>query len=212
MPLAGRKARAMTQSSQKFLARNRPPRVHIEYEVETYGSQASVQLPFVMAVLADLSGRAGRAAVSGQADPSADDLAQRRFVDIDADTFDQRMQALSPRVAFSVPDTLGGGGQLSVDLCFHSIEDFSPAAVASKVGALRALLHARTQLANLQTYIDGKTGAEELVCRLLRDPQWLQALAQRRPPPPAAPPLPSPQSPQSPQSAQSPPAGAQPGD
>lgn len=198
MPLAGRKARAMTQSSQKFLARNRPPRVHIEYEVETYGSQASVQLPFVMAVLADLSGQAGHAS------RAADDLGQRRLVDIDADNFDQRMQALSPRVAFSVPDTLGGGGQLSVDLCFHSIEDFSPAAVASKVGALRALLHARTQLANLQTYIDGKSGAEELVFRLLRDPQWLQALAQRRGSPPAAP-LPAPSS--APASA---PAGEQP--
>ena len=204
MPLAGRKARAMTQSSQKFLARNRPPRVHIEYEVETYGSQASVQLPFVMAVLADLSGQAGRAAASVQAGAGADDLGQRRFVDIDADTFDQRMRALSPRVAFSVPDTLGGSGQMSVDLCFHSIEDFSPAAVASKVGALRALLHARTQLANLQTYIDGKSGAEELVFRLLRDPQWLQALAQRRGSPPAAP-LPAPSS--APASA---PAGEQP--
>ena len=209
MPLAGRKARAMTQSSQKFLARNRPPRVHIEYEVETYGSQASVQLPFVMAVLADLSGQAGRAAASVQAGAGADDLGQRRFVDIDADTFDQRMRALSPRVAFSVPDTLGGSGQMSVDLCFHSIEDFSPAAVASKVGALRALLHARTQLANLQTYIDGKTGAEELVCRLLRDPQWLRALAQRGPPAPAAAPAAVPAAPPLP-APPSAPAGAQP--
>lgn len=193
----------MTQSSQKFLARNRPPRVQIEYEVETYGSRTSVQLPFVMAVLADLSGQAGRA---------VDDLGQRRFVDIDVDNFDQRMKALCPRVAFSVPDTLGGTGQLSVDLCFQSIDDFSPAAVASKVGALRALLHARTLLANLQTFIDGKAGAEALVCRLLRDPQWLQALAQRRSAAPSPPPSPPPAPPASPHPPLPAPAAAQRGD
>jgi type VI secretion system protein ImpB len=159
----------MNQSSQKFIARNRAPRVQIEYDVETYGSEKKVQLPFVMAVLADLAGRSERRIA---------DVAQRRFADIDVDNFDERVKALAPRVCFSVPNTLGGEGQLSVDLSFEAMEDFSPAAVASKVGALQYLLRARTQLANLQTYMDGKSGAEELVRQLLRDPEMLRALAQ----------------------------------
>ena len=167
----------MNQSSQKFIARNRAPRVQIEYDVETYGSEKKVQLPFVMAVLADLAGRSERRIA---------DVAQRRFADIDVDNFDERVKALAPRVCFTVPNTLGGEGQLSVDLSFEAMEDFSPAAVASKVGALQYLLRARTQLANLQTYMDGKSGAEELVRQLLRDPEMLRALAQL-PAPDAAP-------------------------
>ena len=159
----------MSQSSQKFIARNRAPRVQIEYDVETYGSEKKVQLPFVMAVLADLAGRSQR---------RIPDVAQRRFAEIDVDNFDERVKALAPRVCFTVPNTLGGEGQLSVDLSFEAMEDFSPAAVASKVGALQYLLRARTQLANLQTYMDGKSGAEELVRQLLRDPEMLRALAQ----------------------------------
>ena len=164
----------MNASSQKFIARNRAPRVQIEYDVETYGSEKKVQLPFVMAVLADLS---------GQSSHRIADVAQRRFADIDIDNFDERMKALAPRVAFTVPNTLGGDGRLAVDMSFESIEDFSPAAVATKVDALRRLLHARTLLANLQTYMDGKSGAEELVRRLLADPQLMRELARRAPPP-----------------------------
>ena len=168
----------MNQSSQKFIARNRPPRVQIEYEVETYGSEKKVQLPFVMAVLADLSGKSER---------RVDDVAQRRFADIDVDNFDERVKALAPRVAFTVPNTLGGEGQLAIDLSFEAMEDFSPAAVAAKVGALQYLLRARTQLANLQTYMDGKSGAEEGVRQLLRDPAMLRTLAQLPPPAPPEP-------------------------
>lgn len=159
----------MSQSSQKFIARNRAPRVQIEYDVETYGSEKKVQLPFVMAVLADLSGKSER---------RIPDVAQRRFAEIDIDNFDERVKALAPRVAFTVPNTLSGQGQLAVDLSFEAMEDFSPAAIASKVEALQYLLRARTQLANLQTYMDGKSGAEELVRHLLRDPATLRALAQ----------------------------------
>jgi type VI secretion system protein ImpB len=173
----------MNQSSQKFIARNRPPRVQIEYDVETYGSEKKVQLPFVMAVLADLSGKSERRVA---------DVAQRRFADIDVDNFDERVKALAPRVAFSVPNTLGGEGQLCIDLSFEAMEDFSPAAVAAKVEPLRYLLRARTQLANLQTYMDGKSGAEERVRQLLRDPAMLRTLAQLPPPAPAAPPAPQP--------------------
>src|SRR4051794_14927805 len=141
-------------SSQKFIARNRAPRVQIEYDVEVYGSEKKVELPFVMGVLADLSGKPVEPLPA---------VADRRFLDIDIDNFDERMKAIRPRVAFAVANTLTGEGQMIVDMTFESIEDFSPAAVARKVEPLRQLLEARTQLANLQTYMDGKSGAESLV-------------------------------------------------
>jgi type VI secretion system protein ImpB len=155
-------------SSQKFIARNRAPRVQIEYDVELYGAEKKVQLPFVMGVLADLSGK--------PAEPLPP-VADRKFLEIDVDNFDSRMKALKPRAAFQVPNTLTGEGNLSVELTFESMDDFSPAAVAGKVDALNKLLEARKQLANLITYMDGKTGAEELVAKLLQDPALLQTLA-----------------------------------
>src|SRR5438132_6697691 len=145
-------------SSQKFIARNRAPRVQIEYEVEVYGSQKKIELPFVMGVMADLSGK--------PADPLPP-VADRKFLEIDIDNFDDRMKAAKPRVAFRVPNTLTGEGNLSVDITFENMEDFSPAAVARKVGALQQLLQARTELSNLMTYMDGKSGAEELLTKLL---------------------------------------------
>ncbi len=155
-------------SSQKFIARNRAPRVQIEYDVEVYGAEKKVQLPFVMGVLSDLSG-----------DPSEPlpPVAERKLLEIDADNFDERMKAMKPRVSFRVPNTLTGEGELSVDMTFDSLDDFSPAAVARKVDALNKLLEARTQLSNLITYMDGKTGAEELIAKVLNDPALLQALA-----------------------------------
>jgi type VI secretion system protein ImpB len=155
-------------SSQKFIARNRAPRVQIEYDVELYGAEKKIQLPFVMGVFADLSGKP-----SEPLPPVAD----RKFLDIDVDNFDSRMKALKPRAAFQVPNTLTGEGNLNVELTFDSMDDFSPAAVARKVDALSKLLEARQQLANLITYMDGKTGAEELVSRLLQDPALLETLA-----------------------------------
>jgi type VI secretion system protein ImpB len=157
-----------SNSSQKLIGRNRAPRVQIEYDVEIYGSEKKVELPFVMGVLADLSGK--------PVEPLAA-VADRRFLDIDIDNFDERMKAIKPRVAFAVSNTLTGNGQLLVDMTFESIEDFSPAAVARKVEPLRQLLDARTQLANLQTYMDGKSGAEALVNKLLADPTLLKTLA-----------------------------------
>jgi len=156
------------QSSQKFIARNRAPRVQIEYDVELYGAEKKIQLPFVMGVLADLSGK--------PAEPLPP-VADRKFLEIDVDNFDSRMKAIAPRLAFQVPNTLTGQGNLNVELKFESMDDFSPAAVARKVDALRKLLEARQELANLITYMDGKTGAEELVARVLQDPALLQTLA-----------------------------------
>jgi type VI secretion system protein ImpB len=87
---------------------------------------------------------------------------------------------MKPRVAFSVPNTLTGEGNLQVDLTFESMDDFSPAAVARKVDALNKLLEARSQLANLITYMDGKAGAEELIARVLNDPALLKTLVESR--------------------------------
>ena len=160
-------------SSQKFIARNRAPRVQIEYDVELYGAEKKIQLPFVMGVLADLSGK--------PAEPLPP-VADRKFLDIDVDNFDSRMKALKPRAAFQVPNTLTGEGNINVELTFESMDDFSPAAVASKVDALNKLLEARQQLANLITYMDGKSGAEELVSQLLQDPTLLKTLASTKNP------------------------------
>ena len=157
-----------SNSSQKFIARNRAPRVQIEYDLEVYGAEKKVQLPFVMGVMADLSGK------SAEPLPA---VADRKFLTIDMDNFGDRMKAIKPRVAYRVPNTLTGEGDLSVDITFESMEDFSPAAVAKKVAGLDKLLEARTELSNLLTYMDGKAGAEQLITKLLGDPTLLQTLA-----------------------------------
>ena len=161
------------ESSQKFIARNRAPRVQIEYDVEVYGAEKKVQLPFVMGVLADLSGKPAEALPP---------VADRKFLEIDVDNFDSRMKGIKPRVAFAVPNTLTGEGNLNVELTFDSMDDFTPAAVARKVDALNKLLETRQQLSNLITYMDGKSGAEELVSKLLQDPALLQTLAASKKP------------------------------
>ncbi|MGU7784995.1 type VI secretion system contractile sheath small subunit [Burkholderia sp. PU8-34] len=157
-------------SGQKFIARNRAPRVQIEYDVETYGAERKVQLPFVMGVMADLAGR--------RAEPLPD-LADRKFLEIDVDNFDERMKSVAPRVAFQVPNTLSGDGMLSVDMTFERIDDFSPAAIARNVDALRKLLDARTELSNLLSYMDGKHGAEQLIEQAINDPELLKALVRQ---------------------------------
>ncbi len=164
------------RSSQKFIAGNRAPRVQIEYDVELYGAEKQIELPFVMGVMADLSGKPAEAL------PGVQD---RKFMEIDVDNFDERLKACKPRVAFQVPNTLTGQGNINVEMTFESMDDFSPAAVARKVDALNQLLTARTQLANLLTYMDGKSGAEELVAKLLNDPSLLKAVSAT--PKPAAP-------------------------
>jgi type VI secretion system protein ImpB len=163
-------------SSQKFIARNRAPRVQIEYDVEVYGAQKKIQLPFVMGVMADLSGKPKEALPN---------VVDRKFLEISTDNFDDRLKAMKPRVAYQVPNTLTGEGNISVDITFESLDDFSPAAIASKVDALNQLVQARNQLKNLVTYMDGKTGAEELLAKILKDPALLQAIASA--PPPAEP-------------------------
>ncbi len=158
----------MAQSSQKFIARNRAPRVQIEYDVELYGAEKKIQVPFVLGVMSDLSGKPAEALPP---------VADRKFLEIDVDNFDSRMKSMKPRVAFQVPNTLNGEGNLSVELTFENIDDFSPAAVARKVDALGQLLTARQQLSNLITYMDGKSGAEDLIAKVLKDPALLATLS-----------------------------------
>lgn len=156
------------QSSQKFIQRNRPPRVQIEYDLELYGSMKKVNLPFVVGVMSDLSGKPAE---------ELPGVADRKLVEVDIDNFDKTLKATKPRVAFQVPNALTGQGNMQVDITFESMDDFAPAAVARKVEALRKLLEARTQLENLLTYMDGKDKAEDLIARLLKDEALLRALA-----------------------------------
>ena len=146
-------------------------RVNIKYEVETGGAKEVIDLPFVMGVMADLS---------GQRDPKAEmkSIENRKFEEFTQENFDNKLKAIRPRVAFQVPNALSNDGQnLNVELKFESMDDFSPAAIARKVDSLKKLLEARTELSNLLSYMDGKTGAEELIARVLKDPALLESLA-----------------------------------
>lgn len=156
--------------SQKFIARNRAPRVQIEYDVELYGAEKKVQLPFVMGVFADLSGNAGK---------ELPQVADRKLVEFSVDNFDDRLKAIEPRVQMEVPNTLTGEGSMKLDMSFESLSDFEPGAIARKIEPLRQLLEARMQLANLITYMDGKSGAEELVGKILNDPALMKSLAEK---------------------------------
>ena len=138
--------------------------------METYGSEKKVQLPFVMGVLADLSGNPSE---------PLEDVADRKFLETDIDNFDDRLKSMKPRAAFQVDNTLTGEGSLNVDLTFESMDDFTPGQIAKRVEPLNKLLNARTQLAQLVTYMDGKAGAEELVSRLINDPELLKELAEK---------------------------------
>jgi type VI secretion system protein ImpB len=161
----------MAKSGQRFIKENRAPRVHIEYEVETYGARQKVELPFVMGVMSDLS---GKSTVEKKT------LDKRDFAEFDMDNFEQRMEAIAPRAVFQVDNTLTGEGKMGVDLTFKSMEDFSPGAVAKKVPALAKLLDARQELNDLLAYMDGKDGAQDLLDKVLKDPELMKSLAAAR--------------------------------
>ena len=161
----------MADSSQRFIKRNRPPRVQIEYK-DPYNSEKMVELPFVMGVMSDLSGNASEVEKA--------QLDDRKFLDIDMDNFDKRLGAIKPGLAFRVDNKLGGEGgsegKLGVQLNFEKMADFEPAAVAKQVPALAKLLEARQRLANLQRYMDGKAAAEQQLQKLLKDPDLMRML------------------------------------
>lgn len=159
-------------TGQKFIKRNRAPRVHISYE-DPYDAERKIELPFVMAVLADLSGNA-----AGAEKP---DIADRTFLEFDMDNFEQRMAAIAPGSSFNVENKLGdeAGEKLSVNLRFNKMDDFTPAGVARQVPATAKLLEAREQLTNLLRYMDGKVAASDQLKALLSDPQMMAALKDR---------------------------------
>lgn len=165
-----------SESSTKFIERNRAPRVHIEYELDVNGAQKKVELPFVMGVMSDLSGKI---------DPEAPlpPVKDRKFLEIDMDNFNDRLKAIKPRVAFSVPNVLSeDGGNLAVDVSFESMNDFSPEVIARKVEPLRKLLEARTELSNLLSYMDGRTQAEDLLEKLIRDESLMKSVLSSKKP------------------------------
>jgi type VI secretion system protein ImpB len=161
-----------SKSGQRFIRENRAPRVHIEYEVATGDARKVVELPFVMGVMSDLSGKSK---------VEKKDVGDREFEDFSIDNFEQKMRGIAPRAAFNVENSLTGEGKLAVDLTFNSIDDFSPGAVAKKAPALAKLLEARQQLNDLMLYMDGKGGAQGLLDRVLKDPELMKSLAAAKP-------------------------------
>jgi type VI secretion system protein ImpB len=164
---------ALSDSATSFIKRNRPPRVQIAY-ADPYNSEKQIELPFVMAVLSDLSGNASAVEKAP--------VAERKLVPVSMDNLDEVMGRIAPGVSLKVPNKLeeGASNQLGVTLNFTKMEDFSPGEIARQVPALRTLLEARQQLANLQRYMDGKTAAEEQLRQLLADPALMAALDERR--------------------------------
>ena len=163
----------MADSGQKFIKRNRPPRVQIQYE-NPYNAEKMIELPFVMGVLSDLSGNASEV--------EKPPIAERKFLDIDMDNFDSRMKAIKPGVTMKVQNKLGEskGEKMSVKLSFEKMSDFNPAQVVRQVPALAKLLQAREQLANLQRYMDGKVAAEDQIKALLNDPELMHVLKEKQ--------------------------------
>jgi len=161
-----------TDSGQKFIRRNRAPRVHITYE-DPYDAERLIELPFVMGVLSDLSGN----------NPGVEKakVEERKFLEFDMDNFDNRMAAIQPGVTMRVANRLGDGSddKMSVNLRFNKMADFTPVAIARQVPATAKLLEAREQLANLLRYMDGKVAAEDRLKALLSDPQLMAALQER---------------------------------
>lgn len=158
----------MSDSGQKFISRNRKPRVHISYDVETYGARKSIELPFVMGVISDLSGKS---------EVAKKDLKDRDFIEFDVDNFDKRMAAIAPRASFLVDNAIEGEGKLGVDITFKKMDDFEPGKVAEAVPALAKLLEARRQLNDLLIAIDGKQNATELLEKVMQDESLLKALS-----------------------------------
>jgi len=161
-----------TDSGQKFIRRNRAPRVHITYE-DPYDAERLIELPFVMGVMSDLSGN--------NSTVEKPKVEERKFLEFDMDNFENRMAAIQPGITMRVENKLGdeSGEKLSVNLKFEKMADFTPAAVARQVPATAKLLEAREQLANLLRYLDGKVAAEDQLKKLLSDPQLMSALNER---------------------------------
>ncbi|MBO4120762.1 type VI secretion system contractile sheath small subunit [Cupriavidus gilardii] len=159
---------AKKESVQKRLQKVRPPRVQLTYDVEKGDAIEQKELPFVVGVVADLS---------GQSEVALPKLRDRKFVNIDRDNFDDVMSAVEPRAAFQVPNKLSeDGGKFGVDLKFRSLDDFSPEAVVDQIEPLRKLLEARSKLADLRNKLAGNDKLEDLLSEVLTNTEKLQRL------------------------------------
>lgn len=161
-----------SDSATGFIKRNRPPRVNIAY-ADPYESDKMVELPFVMGVMSDLSGNASEVEKAP--------VGEREFTRVDQDSLDDYMASVQPGISMQVENTLtpDSGDKMSVKLDFKKMEDLSPGEIARQVPALAKLLEARTQLANLQRYMNGKAAAQDQIKALLEDPELMAALAER---------------------------------
>jgi type VI secretion system protein ImpB len=157
----------MSDSLQKWVGRNRPPRVQITYDVEIGDAAEKKELPLVVGLLADLS---------GQPLKPPPKLKDRRFVEIDRDNFNQVMAKIAPRLDLSVPDTLKGEGNLKVELTFNDFDQFHPAAIARQIPRLAKLLEARQQLRDLLAKLDGNDELDALLDNILQNTEDLKAL------------------------------------
>jgi type VI secretion system protein ImpB len=158
----------MAQGTQKKLERVRPPRVSITYEVETGGAIEMKELPFVMGVLADLSGN------PAQPLPR---LKERKFVEVNPDNFDTVLKSAQPRLQYTTENKLqADGSKIAVELKFESLEDFSPDRVAEQVKPLRELLELRTKLADLRGRLQGNDKLEEILQETINDAEAMRKL------------------------------------
>jgi len=154
------------ESLQKTLGRVRPPRVHITYDVETNGATKKQEIPFVVGVMADLSGQPER--------PLAP-LKERKFVQIDKDNFDKVLSQVNPRLALRVDNKLTEDDSLlGVELRFNAMSDFEPAAVAKQIPALRKLLELRRALHNLRSSLVGNDKLESILAEVINNHEALQ--------------------------------------
>jgi type VI secretion system protein ImpB len=165
----------MSESKAKVIERNRAPRVQIAYDVEHYGSPTTIELPFVMGVMADLAGKS-------ETKEAMKPVNDRAFVEVDAGRFGKFMEALAPRVKARVPNKLPSKDgapdeEMFVDLTFKNMSDFTPDKVAEQVPALAELLKMRRQLEELLGYMDGKVNAEKRIAQLLQNEPLLMQVA-----------------------------------
>jgi len=159
----------MAESVQKKLSRVRKPRVHITYDVETEGAQVRKELPFVVGVVGDFSGKSYE---------PLKPLRDRKFIQIDRDNFDDVMKRMTPGAEFKVENTLAGDdSQMPVALRFNSMDDFEPGSVVQQVEPLRKLLAVRNKLRDLMSKVDRSEDLENILEEVLRNTDKLSALA-----------------------------------
>nr|WP_134594676.1 type VI secretion system contractile sheath small subunit [Pseudomonas aeruginosa] len=169
----------MAESTQHKLDRVRPPRVQITYDVEIGNAIEKKELPLVVGILADLSGKP---------DTPPAKLVERRFVDIDRDNFNEILSSISPRASLQVDNTISGDdSKLNVELRFNHIEDFDPVNLVKQVVPLRRLFEARQRLRDLLTKLDGNDDLDQLLQDVVANTEGLQEIKAARPEAEAAP-------------------------